>query len=260
MAAREVAQQGAMPAPGARPYTAAKTRSNLRSTSPSFGSRSGQRPRIYRWRTMPHTVMTAKSQHSSSHHLPMIRSTAYCQLRIGIRSVSSLGEKSQPGVVEPAGGLGRGQAGWRLLRAEPRAVAGSPASRRFRPSPRHTTRSRPSWLRSRTARAGPLRDRARPANRGTGRRARSARSQTERGSPRAAPGSRARRPALTPARISNRPGAGRSLPATSARNVHMSPRLSLSVSWPSSAARGNRTASAAARQAIRRSKSARVRP
>ena len=35
----------------------------------------------------------------------------------------------------------------------------------------------------------------------------------------------------------------------------MRPRLSLSVSWPSSAARGSKTASAAAMEAIRRSKS-----
>ena len=56
-----------------------------------------------RRRTMPHTVITAKSQHSSSHHLPRIRSTAYCQFRIGIRSVSSLGEKSQRGLSSPRG-------------------------------------------------------------------------------------------------------------------------------------------------------------
>ena len=56
-----------------------------------------------RWRTRPQTVMTAKSQHSSSHHLPTIRSTAIRQLRIGIRSVSSLGEKSQRGSSSPRG-------------------------------------------------------------------------------------------------------------------------------------------------------------
>ena len=50
---------------------------------------------------MPQTVMTANSQHSSSHHLPTIRSTAIRQLRIGIRSVSSLGEKSHAGLSSP---------------------------------------------------------------------------------------------------------------------------------------------------------------
>ena len=57
---------------------------------------------MYRWRTRPQTVMTAKSQHSSSHHLPMIRSTAIRQFADRDPVGLFLGGEIPPRVVEPA--------------------------------------------------------------------------------------------------------------------------------------------------------------
>ena len=56
-----------------------------------------------RWRTSPQTAMIAKPQQSSSHHSLAIHRRALQRIADRVRSVSSLGEKSNLGSFRPLG-------------------------------------------------------------------------------------------------------------------------------------------------------------
>ena len=212
-----------------------------------------------RWRTRPQTVMTAKSQHSSSHHLPMIRSHGDSPVADRDPVGFFLGREVPARVVEPARQLLRDRGGpsaaW--ARATPRSrnasfseISPLTSGVRADHGQRGQEQNRESGASARPSAPGIADEPDEPGQPDRER-------HEDHLGPRqvAEPGGEPRAQREPPIAAAE----GRSAPSHKARNVHMSPRLSLSVSWPSSAARGNRTASAAARQAIRRSKSDRVR-
>ena len=224
-----------------RRKTAAKTPSTRRSVRPgSSGSRFRQRPRMNRWRTSPQRAMTAKPQQSSSHHSLAIHRRAL-QRAANRRAVRFFLGREVPasGHQAPGQELGHG-ADHDLLRAQRRPMPQRQllgdlplhegiAADEHEGREAHDRRGRRGQIRLANLTAIAARRRPRPGPR-----------PRAPGWPRGGPGSR-----CPPARPAAR--AGRQLPvriaiAPQRRRAGSAsrPRLSLSVSWPTSAGTGSR--------------------